>query len=160
MTTPCGGNASSRLRSSFFAYDDQSSAGNVSIGVWDVAIPRTRLAMIAPLARRRTGVDAGLGQAHRAPIRGADFLGLTHQERKLAAERQPRRPLARRLALDLRRAVDEEVAADDRQPHDAILLRIADHRLRLLAAHHALGILEDAPAHHDDAAVALAQLLL
>src|SRR5262249_60184623 len=75
-------------------------------------------------------------------------------------QRQPRRPLARGLGLDLRGTVHEEVAADDRQAHDAVLLRIADHGLGLLAAHHALGVVEDAPAHHDDAAGALAQVLL
>src|SRR6185503_21249012 len=42
----------------------------------------------------------------------------------------------------------------------AVLVRVANERLGLAAAHHGLGVFQDAPAHHDDAAVAFAQVLL
>src|SRR2546422_6163966 len=160
ITRPCGGKASSGFRWSLRAYEGQRSADSVSWGWGGVRIRRTMSAMIALAARGRAGVAAGLRQAHRAAIRRPDLLRLSRQEGEFFTEKQPRRPLARGFALDPRRAVDEEIAADDRQPDAPVLLRISDHALGLAAAHHPLGVFEDAPAHHDDAAIALAQMLL
>src|SRR2546427_7001324 len=118
-------------------------------------MPRTRLAMIASLARGRAGV-----LAHRAAKGRPDLFRLSRQEGEFSAQLQSRSALARGLVLDIRRSLQEELAPDDRQPDAAVLLRIADHAHGLFALRDPLGVLQDALAHQDDAAVALAQVLL
>src|SRR5438046_2611176 len=109
-------------------------------------MPRTRLAMIASLARGRAGV-----QAHRAAKGRPDLFRLSRQEGEFSAQLQSR---------SARRSLQEELAPDDRQPDAAVLLRIADHAHGLFALRDPLGVLQDALAPQDDAAVALAQVLL
>src|SRR6266508_2487227 len=98
-------------------------------------------------------------QAHRPPEGHADFLGLAGEERKVSSLGDSERPLAL-LAFSGRVTLEEAVTADDRQAHTDVFLGIADHRPGLTAAGHELGLLQDRLAHHDDAAVALAQVLL
>src|SRR2546428_209656 len=81
-------------------------------------------------------------QAHRAAIRRPDFFGLSGEEREVLAEQEAGRALAGSLGFHAGGPVHEEIAADDRQPHAAVLRRITHHALGLAAAHHALGILE------------------
>src|SRR5262245_41116638 len=113
-----------------------------------------------PYAALRAGARAGpWRQAHRLLVRGAHLGGLTGEEGKARARRQARRALARRLLLHARRAIDEVLAPDDRQAHAAVLLGIADQRLRRATPGHALRLLQEAPAHEDHAAVAVAEML-
>src|SRR6266508_128227 len=98
-------------------------------------------------------------QAHRPPEGHADFLGLAGEERKVSSLGEAGRPLAL-LAFSSSVPFEEEVTADDRQAHADVFLGIADHRPGLTAAGHELGLLQDRLAHHDDAAVALAQVIL
>src|SRR5215475_2114384 len=104
---------------------------------------------------RRLGLEA-----HRAPMGPRDLLRLAREEREVLAENESRRPLTPLVTLGARIAADEELSADDRQPDAAVLLEIADDGFGLAATGHELGLLEHLAPHHDDAAVALAEMLL
>src|SRR5262245_42800381 len=104
---------------------------------------------------RRLGLEA-----HRAPIGPRDLLGLARQERKVLAQDESGRPLTPLVTPRARIAADEELPADDRQPDAAVRLGVADDALGLAATGHELGLLEHLAPHHDDAAIALAEMLL
>src|SRR5207247_9377793 len=89
-----------------------------------------------------------------------DVFGLSGEEREVLAEQKAGRALAGSLGFHPGGAVHEEIAADDRQPHAAVLRRITHHALGLAAAHPDRGILETALAHQDGSAIALAEVLL
>ncbi len=64
-----------------------------------------------------------------------------------------------RIEIAAREPVDEAVAVDDGQPDAPVQLGVADDGLRLAAPLDRLGLLEQSAAHHDDAAIALAEVL-
>src|SRR5262245_173416 len=113
-----------------------------------------KLAGRASLAR-----DLGV-EAHRTAEGLPDLLRLAGQEGEVLSLNEPWRALAPFVAVRSGVTADEVLPADDRQPHAEVLRRIADHRLGLAAAGHELGLLQHPLAHCDDAAVALAQVLL
>src|SRR5262249_9326140 len=109
----------------------------------------------------RTNVARDFGvEAHRAAKGLPDLLRLAGQEGEVLSLDESRRALAPLDAVRSGLAADEVLPADDREPHAGVLRGIADHRFGLTAAGHKLGLLEHPLAHQDDAAVALAQVLL
>src|SRR5215510_9223154 len=106
-----------------------------------------------------SGRDLGV-EAHRAAEGLPDLLRLAGQEGEVLSLNEPWRALAPLVAVRSGVTADEVLPADDREPHAGVLRRIADHCLGLAAAGHELGLLQHPLAHCDDAAVALAQVLL
>src|ERR1043166_1463915 len=119
----------------------------------------TEISAKRSLGRRTMARNLGV-EAHRAAERLPDFLRLASQERELLSLVKSRRAPATLLGLRSGVAADEVFPADDRQPPAGVLRRIADHRFGLSAAGHEFGLLQHPLAHHDDPAVALAQVLL
>src|SRR5215510_9991365 len=103
--------------------------------------------------------DFGL-EAHRAAEGLPDLLRLAGQEGEVLSLDESRRAPAPLDAVRSGVATNEIFTADDREPHAGVLRRIADHRFGLTAAGNELGLLQHPLAHHDDAAVALAKVLL
>src|SRR5947199_1993006 len=99
-------------------------------------------------------------EAHRASIGDPDLLWLAGQEHE--ALREDRAGRAARFSKELaaRRALEVAVAADDGEADAAVRLGVADHGLGLTARANDLDLLEHLPAHHDDSAIALAEMLL
>src|ERR1041384_3487164 len=119
----------------------------------------TQISAKRSLGRKTMARNLGV-EAHRAAEGLPDFLRLASQEWELLSLAESRRTAAPLLGLRSGVAADEVFPADDRQPHAGVLRRIADHRFGLAAAGHKLGLLQHALAHHDDAAVTLAKVLL
>src|SRR5215813_8219773 len=103
--------------------------------------------------------DFGL-EAHRAAKGLPDLFRLAGQEGEVLSLDESRRAPAPLDAVRSGVATDEVLPADNREPHAGVLRGIADHRFGLAAAGHELGLLQHPLAHYDDAAVALAQVLL
>src|SRR5262249_40282871 len=107
------------------------------------------------LGARNVGVEA-----HRAAESLPDLHWLPGQEREILSLGESRRAPSALVAVRSGVTANEVLPADNREPHAGVLRRIADHRFGLTPASHELGLLQHPLAHHDDAAVALAQVLL
>src|SRR5437899_11544100 len=112
------------------------------------------------MLRGRGAFRPGVVEAHRAPVGGSDFGRLTRQEHEALGEDGARRAARFSKELAARRALEVAVAADDGEADAAIRLGVAYHGLALTASANDLDLLEHLPAHHDDSAVALAEMLL
>src|SRR2546428_6368647 len=97
------------------------------------AMTRTSVSLIVSWHASR------LLESHGAVERELDLVRLVDQEREVLSQHEPGRSLAALFSLRTRKAVHEVLAADDRQLHADVLLRIAHERLRLAAVRDDVG---------------------